>query len=282
MKETGTSQVQVHTQARTKGKRRRFRTDRFVAVIAIIVAICVVVSFVKGRLKPKDKVKTETIVSENPELEILESGHIYEPEGTEPPKVNESSEYSYQNMGWSNDVYQKEECGDYTYQEEDLYSDYTYSSSEIYSTRLGRYISEYEMYLLTMITYSEAGIEPYLGKVAVAATILNRMDSMDFPNTVYDVIFQPGQFSSANNGRFYSGWGDSLQELTVDTLYDDTLAEAREAVLAALNGEDPTYEVGGALYFYNPDYCSQEELEMRSTISELVWINDHIFYRVWD
>ena len=151
-----------------------------------------------------------------------------------------------------------------------------------YSSRLGRMVSNDEMDLLVMITCSEAGVEPYMGKLAVVATILNRIESEDFPNSIYDVIFQEKQFSSAVEGHFYSGCGETLQEITIDNVDKDMLTEARKAVKSALGGSDPTLKVGGALYFYNPTYCSSEELEWRASITEKVQIYEHIFFRVWD
>lgn len=39
------------------------------------------------------------------------------------------------------------------------------------------------------------------GKRLVIDTILNRVDSEHFPDTVYEVVYQPNQFSSMWNGR---------------------------------------------------------------------------------
>ena len=39
------------------------------------------------------------------------------------------------------------------------------------------------------------------GKRLVIDTILNRVDSDSFPNTVHEVVYQPSQFSSMWNGR---------------------------------------------------------------------------------
>lgn len=154
----------------------------------------------------------------------------------------------------------------------------TDTTTKVYSTRLNRYITSEEMYFLTMICVSEAGIEDYTGKVAVVATVLNRLESQAYSNTVYGVIFDPDQFSSATNGVFHNG--------TVVLKYEDipeyTLREAEAAVLAALDGVDPTWEVGGALFFYNPDYCSYEENAKRANISAKMRIGNHVFYRIWD
>ena len=70
------------------------------------------------------------------------------------------------------------------------------------------------------------------GKIAVAAVVLNRLRSPKFPNTIAEVIFEPGQFAPA---------ADALP-----TWVDE---RCREAVKRALDGEDPS---GGALFFYNP------------------------------
>lgn len=50
---------------------------------------------------------------------------------------------------------------------------------------------------------AEAGGEPYEGQVAVAAVILNRIASPDFPNTMKDVIYQPYQFEAVSTGYIW-------------------------------------------------------------------------------
>ncbi|MDU0200606.1 MULTISPECIES: cell wall hydrolase [Paenibacillus] len=86
---------------------------------------------------------------------------------------------------------------------------------------------------LARIIHSEARGESFLGQVAVGAVILNRVQSEQFPDSITEVIHQPGQFSSVDDGQF------ALQPN--ETAY--------RAAAAALNGMDPTT---GALYFYNP------------------------------
>lgn len=51
--------------------------------------------------------------------------------------------------------------------------------------------------------YREARGEPLLGKIAVAETILNRVDSSEYPNSVCAVIKQPGQFPWAAHLKTY-------------------------------------------------------------------------------
>ncbi|MCI6376298.1 MAG: spore cortex-lytic enzyme [Clostridiales bacterium] len=93
--------------------------------------------------------------------------------------------------------------------------------------------NESEAYLLGRLVHGEARGEPYVGKVAVAAVVLNRVKSPSFPNTISGVIYQSGAFDAVLDGQI---------NLTPDA---DSLRAARDA----LNGWDPT---GGCLYYYNP------------------------------
>ena len=93
--------------------------------------------------------------------------------------------------------------------------------------------NESETYLLGRLVHGEARGEPYVGKVAVAAVVLNRVKSPSFPNTISGVIYQSGAFDAVSDGQI---------NLTPD---EDSLRAARDA----LNGWDPT---GGCMYYYNP------------------------------
>ncbi|NLD83832.1 MAG: spore cortex-lytic enzyme [Clostridiales bacterium] len=93
--------------------------------------------------------------------------------------------------------------------------------------------NESESYLLARLVHGEARGEPYVGKVAVAAVVLNRVKSASFPNTISGVIYQAGAFDCVADGQIY---------LDPDS---DSLRAARDA----MNGWDPT---GGCIYYYNP------------------------------
>ncbi|MCF6464307.1 spore cortex-lytic enzyme [Clostridium sp. Cult2] len=88
-------------------------------------------------------------------------------------------------------------------------------------------------YLLARTIHGEARGEPYIGKVAVAAVVLNRVRSPKFPNTVAGVVYQPLAFTAVADGQI---------NLTPNK---DSIKAARDA----LNGWDPTY---GCLYYWNP------------------------------
>ncbi|NLJ77846.1 MAG: spore cortex-lytic enzyme [Tissierellia bacterium] len=88
-------------------------------------------------------------------------------------------------------------------------------------------------YLLARTIHSEARGEPYLGKVAVGAVVLNRVRSPIFPNTIGGVVYQPLAFTAVADGQINL------------TPAKDSIKAARDA----LNGWDPTY---GCLYYWNP------------------------------
>lgn len=117
-------------------------------------------------------------------------------------------------------------------------------------------VSESEVYLLARIIVAEAEDQPYKGKVAVGAVVINRVKSGKFPNTIRGVIYQRGQFSPVSNGRFYRV---------------NVTAEDIEAARDALRGEDPTY---GSLFFYAPGIVKSGWIRSR-TVKTV--IGDHNF-----
>ena len=62
-------------------------------------------------------------------------------------------------------------------------------------------ITEDEIDLIALVTMAEAEGEDEYGKRLVIDTILNRVNSEHFPDTVEEVIYQPYQFESMWNGR---------------------------------------------------------------------------------
>ena len=99
--------------------------------------------------------------------------------------------------------------------------------------------SQANINLLAHLIHGEARGEPYNGMVAVAAVVLNRIDSPNFPSTIPGVIYQKGAFTAVDDGQI---------NLTPNqTSYN--------AARDALNGWDPT---GGALYYFNPNTATNK------------------------
>ena len=80
--------------------------------------------------------------------------------------------------------------------------------------------------LIAKLVLAEAEGEPEMGKRLVIDTVLNRLDSEDFPNTVYDVIYQPYHYDPAWDGRIdlFSELDDTFK-LVVDEIHNRTNSE---------------------------------------------------------
>lgn len=82
-------------------------------------------------------------------------------------------------------------------------------------------VSQEDIDLIALVTMAEAEGECEEGKRLVIDTILNRVDSEHFPDTIYDVIYQPHQFTSMTNGRVDRCYvRDDIVELVKEELED--------------------------------------------------------------
>ncbi len=109
--------------------------------------------------------------------------------------------------------------------------------------------------LLAAIIQCEAGGEPYAGKIAVGAVIMNRVRSGAFPNTIAGVVYQPMQFQPVRSGRLAIRLAEGANE---------TCYKAADEVLAGANN------IGKCLFFRTvvPG--------IKGTI-----IGHHVFYLYW-
>jgi N-acetylmuramoyl-L-alanine amidase len=109
--------------------------------------------------------------------------------------------------------------------------------------------------LLAQTVCGEARAEPYEGKVAVAAVILNRTEDNRWPPSVAGVVYQTHAFESVPNGE----------------IYKNTTEECYKAARAALAGWDPS---NGSVYFFAPAKTSNAFIWSRPQVRT---IGQHIF-----
>ncbi len=117
-----------------------------------------------------------------------------------------------------------------------------------------------EVYWLSKIIHSESVGEIMEGQIAVGNVILNRVESDDFPNTIYSVIFDKAggvQFEPVINGSIYSTPSHS----------------SVEAAKRALSGENTA---GNSLFFLNPKKA--QSFWIVNTRSFYRSIGNHDFY----
>ena len=106
--------------------------------------------------------------------------------------------------------------------------------------------------LLAAIIYCEAGNQPYEGKLAVGAVVMNRIRSGRFPSSIASVIYQGIQFTPTFNG--------SLARALTRGISDSCRQAAQEAIAGVDN-------VNGALYF-----------RRASSGKSGIVIGSHVFY----
>ena len=123
------------------------------------------------------------------------------------------------------------------------------------SSNTGKSSNNTDLNLLSKLVYAESRGEPYKGMVAVAATVLNRVSSSKFPNTIAGVIYQSGAYTCVSDGQI---------NMTANE-------QSRKAAQDAINGWDPTY---GSIYYFNPKTATSSWIWSRP---QVITIGSHIF-----
>lgn len=117
----------------------------------------------------------------------------------------------------------------------------------------------YDSYLLTKIAMAEAEGEDVEGKAYVMMVVLNRMLDDEFPDTIEDVIFEEGQFSPVEDGRF-----DTVEP-------DNGCIIALQMIMV-----DKWDKSQGALYF---ESCSDSDNWHSENLEYLFTHGQHRFYK---
>ena len=291
-----TRRVNINGRGRKLKLRRKRALCTFTGIIAFILCFALRSANVMAEVSPekeKNNKKTSTVdVIISSSLDMTnETDYTNETiaicDGIVEKASNEFNAEDVISLYTSDEISKSEKRANFEFYSSEICKEF----DNYYSTRLNRYVSSFELYHLMRITYSEAGTQGMDGKIAVAATILNRMEDQSglFENTIYDVIFQKYQFSSADilddervsAGKYFSYGGEQKYE----DLDPSIKAECLEAAMQALDGVDPTRDAtgGGALFFFNPEYCSEEQLAMRTNIpyDNIIIIEEHWFHREW-
>ena len=116
------------------------------------------------------------------------------------------------------------------------------------------------LYWLPQIINAEAKFEPLAGQIGVGNVVMNRLSSPDFPDTIFEVIYDTEhtiQFEPISTGGIF-------------------MEPTEQATIAAYLCLEGCSTVGDCLYFVNPDYGSgwfDSSLELVETIGH------HNFYK---
>ena len=127
-----------------------------------------------------------------------------------------------------------------------------------------------DLSLLTALVMGEAEAEPFLGKIAVACVVKNRLDDNRWPDTWQEVMLQKYQFSC-----FLPTY--LIPEITMEHWDRIAWRECRLAAFGVLGGY--IADVTDGSNHYHADWMSKAPTWARGE-RLVVGIGNHLFYRL--
>lgn len=120
-----------------------------------------------------------------------------------------------------------------------------------------------ELACLALAVYFEARNQDFLGQIAVAQVVMERVEDPRYPDTMCGVVFDHKQFSF-----YWDGKSDTPYE-------EEAWLKARALARAVANGTLYIEELDGVTHYHakyvNPYWADHMEL--------VVDIDDHVFYK---
>ena len=133
---------------------------------------------------------------------------------------------------------------------------------------------------LALNVYHEAKNQSFIGQVAVAQVVMNRVEDKRYPNNVCDVVKQGLTYKwntsiPIKNKCQFSWYCDGKSDVPKDKkTYNRLLEIAKSLVYDKL----PFIDITDGALFYHADYVNPD---WAKTKTKTVEIQDHIFYK-WD
>lgn len=116
-----------------------------------------------------------------------------------------------------------------------------------------------EIVILEKIVMAEAEAEPFLGQLAVANVIINRVRSPLFPDSIEKVVFQKNQFTPVKNGRYEKVIPNETTKLAVrlalqglEIIPQDTLFFSNVAIMSSswvVDNREYLFDIGNHSFF---------------------------------
>ena len=135
-----------------------------------------------------------------------------------------------------------------------------------------------DRYCLALNIYHEAANQSFAGQVAVSNVVMNRVDDLQFPNTICEVVYQAkmkenwkGNLVPIKHQCQFSWFCDGKPDEPVDSI---TWIKSIRVADAVLNGDYPDITEGALWYhadFVYPYWA--DDLERVTTI------DNHLFYK---
>lgn len=110
-------------------------------------------------------------------------------------------------------------------------------------------IAENELYMLAHIIYAEAGNCSDQCQMYVGSVVLNRIASEYYPNDMYSVIHQSGQYGPITNGSYYKEPNERTWSIAQELLENGSVLPADVIGQTGGPGGSGTYAVIDGIYF---------------------------------
>lgn len=135
-----------------------------------------------------------------------------------------------------------------------------------------------ERFCLAQNIYFEAANQPLAGRIAVAQVVLNRVDDLQFPNTICDVVYQAkwgtnwkGNEYPIRNKCQFSWFCDGKSDEPTDSITWMESIRVADSVL----WDQRIDLTEGALWYHN----DQVDPYWNDYLTQTIIINNHIFYK---
>jgi hypothetical protein len=120
----------------------------------------------------------------------------------------------------------------------------------------GKHVRESDIDLLARLITAEQGYsdgvdaDDYeLRAYLVGSVVINRIKSKDFPDTLWDVIYQKGQYQCVDNGHIYKEYDPIAWEIAEELLIYGTDVPKNVLFQAEFPQADGIYKQIGNTYF---------------------------------
>ena len=136
-----------------------------------------------------------------------------------------------------------------------------------------------DRFCLAQNIYFEAGNQPFIGRFAVANVTLNRVNDLQFPNTVCEVVYQAAAYKKSWTGEMIPKRGMCQFSWYCDGKSDepkDSVTWIESIRIADMALQSSNFDVTEGALWYHADYIYPYWADH---LEYVVTIENHIFYK---
>ena len=136
-----------------------------------------------------------------------------------------------------------------------------------------------DRFCLAQNIYFEAGNQPFIGRFAVANVTLNRVNDLQFPNTVCEVVYQSASYRKSWTGKIIPKRGMCQFSWYCDGKSDepkDSVTWIESIRIADMALQSSNFDVTEGALWYHADYIHPYWADH---LEYVVQIENHIFYK---